>query len=154
MKKVVLIILFSAALLSCGDDDTTQVTSAFSARANGMQWNGDSEIDIYNDSLNILGIISEPEGTMMLRLKFNGEGEYALGAHQSAYSATVGGDVSVSHYEPFGGLGTLKITKYNPETKHVEGSFELALKKVYANPDTSANTLVFTDGHFSGIIGN
>ncbi|HEX6224486.1 MAG TPA: hypothetical protein VFZ52_08750 [Chryseolinea sp.] len=150
-------ISLSLMLLSCDDEKQIEPPwDNFSVEVNSIRWEGATQIHHYfnsNDSLAILGIIPEPEGLIELGIKFQGAGEYPLTGINCAYHATIGHDARIGEYrfDP-NNLGKLVITEYEPKTKFIRGTFEVELKKVFANPDTVPDILIFREGKFEGKI--
>ena len=155
--RVFIVITLVLVLFSCDDDkQLTTPQNNFSVEVNGHRWEGTTQINYYfnsKDSLTILGIVPQPEGVIGMGIKFEGAGEYLLTGLNCEYRSTVGHDVRIGEYRlDQNNTGKLVITEYDPETKFIKGTFEMELKKIYANPDTVPDILIFRKGTFEGKI--
>ncbi|MBJ7882878.1 DUF6252 family protein [Gelidibacter salicanalis] len=157
MKKynliLVLLLLISFVIISCGDDDNLDEPNYISSKIDEVNWDGVPEINInhVNDTLTLLG--SGNEQVIVFKIKFNGVGTYNLSGSQASYYTTIGGDVITSLYtldENFS--SQITVTNYNLEENIVKGNFELLLLKKWSNPENNVNSLGFTNGQFRGII--
>ena len=157
MKNIALILLI-IAMASCQEDKAGLTDNSFSVSRNFFPWLGAAEIhvDNTNDTLTFLGVgASANDDVILLKIKFNGPGTYALAKNQAHYYSTVGGDVLTSNYELApNDVGEFVISKYDPAGKLLEGSFKVSLKKTWSYGGNGADILNFTDGHFKGKIEN
>ena len=167
MRKVLfpLIILW---LFSCQSNDKSRPQledNTFFAQRNGIKWSG--KIDIrynkeirYNkdiDSLVILGINKVPydEAVIVLKIKFEGEGQYSLKKKQALYYTTLGRDVIISRYRPASNsIGQVVITNYDQANKMLEGSFDVRLEKEWSYSQDDIDCISLTQGYFKGKIMN
>ena len=156
MKKTLVALILAIVAFSCDDDNETTPDDFIVARKNGVTWEGHTEMvfdqNNNSDTLYIFGIgIDE---TLVMRIKFEGLGNYSLEKSHGTYYTTLGGDVLTSEYQTEGGnyIGGVKITRYDKDARIVEGNFGVVLKQKRGNPDSSTQSVVFTLGRFRGKI--
>ncbi|PSR56390.1 hypothetical protein AHMF7605_24270 [Adhaeribacter arboris] len=157
--KNLLLVFFAVFLFSCENDDQAEPQTSlniFSAKRNGVTWSGNTDVYLNNqsDTLTMWCIANRPnEAVLVVNIKFQGTGTYALTQNQAGYYTTVGRDVILSQYKPIpGSIGQLVISDYNAEKKQIAGSFELDLKNTWSSSGQDADTLHITAGNFTGII--
>lgn len=156
MKRIAatfLIFIFT----SCHEDENTGRVNSVVAKRNNVDWIGTAEIylDDVTDTLTFRGTANRPnDEVLVMKIKFNGVGSYSLKNRQAYYYSTIGGDVLSSEYELGTNVGEMVITKYEPEGKLLEGTFEMSLTKVRSNPANAIDTYDFSDGVFTGEIFN
>ncbi|GAB3821720.1 hypothetical protein [Pontibacter rugosus] len=159
MKRVTAALASILTLGAFSCDDETVVCpempeSYIMADKNTASWLGQPELRLDNDTLWILGVANKPnDEVLVMKIKYNGTGTYALHPKQGYYYTTVGGDVLTSEYKlAKNTVGTLKIIADGKTEGVIEGSFDLALRKVRSNPESSIESINFTDGRFRGQI--
>lgn len=153
MKRSILV-LSLLVLISCENNEQDEPSNYVSALKNNLEWSATPEIQFAGDTLIIFGITSKPndEGIVM-KIKFEGTGEYVLTNDQAYYFLTIGGDVSVGEYKTAPGTtGKIKISKYDEVTRTIEGTFEVQLKQEWSNPKNEIDFLDFKNGFFRGKI--
>lgn len=152
MKNLIYSAVILILLVSCDDDDEIQ-GDFVAAKLNGASWRGTPEINHNpaNDTLTFLGVGKEQ--VVVFKIRFDGTGEYNLTQRQAGYYTTVGGDVITSEYVLAGDKPSkVIITQYDSEENTLEGNFNISLVKEWSNPEGAAETLVFTDGKFRGVV--
>jgi hypothetical protein len=161
IMKNIAVFLSLLIIISCHNTEDVGLMNSdnyVSAKRNAIDWTGYSEIRVDNvtDTLTFLGIVNRPnDEVIVMRIKFDGTGSYALTHNQGYYYSTIGGDVLTSEYklDP-NGIGQFVISRYDPTEKSIEGSFEISLKKERSNPDNNIDIYNFTEGTFRGRIDN
>ncbi|QNF31618.1 hypothetical protein HUW51_02330 [Adhaeribacter swui] len=151
------LLLFVVFLFSCDKEDQTNTpakANTFSMKNNGVKYIGNTEVYLNNqsDTLTMWCIADRPsEAVLVLNIKFQGIGTYALTQNLAGYYTTVGRDVLLSNYRLLpGSIGQLDILKYNAEKKQIVGSFNLDLKLINSYSGQDADTIHITDGSFTG----
>jgi hypothetical protein len=146
--------LILSLMISCREEELTG--NYVFAKRNDLAWIGYSEIHIDHatDSLILWGISNQPNTeVIVIKIKFEGTGSYALTNRQGYYYSTIGGDVVTSEYKlPPNATGQVVISKYEQTRGFIEGSFEMSLKKERSNPDSGIDIYKFTKGIFKGEI--
>lgn len=140
-------------LISCNESDKNPL-SEIEALKNGDEWKGRTEIDFDADTetLTILGIVNEPaEEIIVMKIKFEGPGNYTLTADQALYYTLIGGDGITSDYKiDLDGHSEIEIISYDPDSRVIFARFELKLKKNRSSIENAVEYLHFTDGFFGG----
>jgi hypothetical protein len=161
MRATIITVIILVSMFSCDDckdADCKEVLplNSISARKNGMNWSGTTEIgfsyQMSSDTLFIFGLATEE--VLLMKIRFNGAGTYPLLKNQGIYYTTIGGDVLTSEYKTDGISNTsaLEITDYHEDEKTIEGRFDLTLKKIRSNPENAIDTITFVLGKFRGEI--
>ena len=146
-------------LFSCQDDNQAEpqlTENTFSAQRNEVNWSGQSEINLDNetDTLTLISIANIPnDEVLVMKIKFQGVGQYTLTKNQAFYYSTVGRDVIVNKYKLAPNpVGQLEITKYDSGKKLIEGNFTLTLKKEWSYSENNIETLTLSGGRIKGVI--
>ena len=125
---------------------------------NNVKWSGVPEIRINaeTDSLTFFGTANASnDEVIVMKIKFQGLGQYTLTKNQAYYYSTVGGDVLMSKYKLApNSIGQLVISKYDKDKKSIEGTFDFMLKKDWSYLENTIDTLNLIDGNFKGKIAN
>lgn len=155
MKSLILILL-CLAFVSCYDHKQNVQSNYIHAKKNNLEWSGITEIQLSKetDTLTIFGISNTPDDeVIVMKIKFEGPGEYHLTHNQAYYYRTIGGDVLISKYNIAPKtIGKIKILDYNEKDQVVEGYFQISLRKEWSNPTNDIEILDFENGFFSGKI--
>lgn len=156
MKKTLVALILAIVAFSCDDDNGTTPDDFMFAEKNSVAWEGRTEMvfDQHNNSDTLYIFGTGTEETLVMRIKFEGIGNYALERSQGTYYTTLGGDVLTSEYQTEGGdyIGGVKITRYDRDERIVEGNFGVVLKQKRSNPENGIPSVVFTMGRFKGKI--
>jgi len=154
-----LLTLLALGIFSCQDTDQAEpqlAENTFSVQRNNVKWSGVPEIrlDAETDSLTFLGISNAPnDEVIVMKIKFQGLGQYTLIKNQAYYYSTVGGDVLTSKYKLApNSIGQLIVSKYDKDKKSIEGTFDIMLKNDWSYSENTIDTLNLTDGNFKGKI--
>jgi hypothetical protein len=151
MKLVNLLLCAMLGLFffSCQEDDMP-------VRENEVVWKSDKAPTLLvSPSADSLFVISyRQNGRLEMKVKFRGEGKYSFPETGTVtYFELVGNDVITNTFtvDPADKTSELIVSKWNSETKAVEATFQVTLKKTpsAANPDPK-ETLQFTGGEVKG----
>ena len=127
-----------ALVAACGDPVTPPDEGEFAGLWAGRPWLGDAGGLLLRgapegDVLHVWGQNprgAEPWGvreSISARVIFHGTGAYQLGPSDVSFTELVGGDGIVARYGGAGSpSGTLRITRYDPETRTIEGELDFA----------------------------
>jgi hypothetical protein len=154
MSVAVVIVLL---MISCGGDIDLS-TNRVSAKRNNVDWKGYTEVqlDEATNILTILGVANEPDsGVVVIKIKADGTGSYALTNEEGYYYTLTGGDVTSSEYTiaPTN-VGHVTISRYEGKGGFIEGTFEMSMKKIRGLPNNNLDVCNFTHGSFRGKISN
>ncbi len=124
------------------------------AQKNGVSWTADpSSSNIQGDMVALFGtnFSSSIEETLTMQFKVSGTGNYPLKNTQALYYNTIGRDVITSRYHLDDSFAnSVKVTKYDPNTNIISGTFSLKLKRVYPDSvNTAQNGIQFLEGKFN-----
>ncbi|MBW8244280.1 hypothetical protein K1F50_15835 [Muricauda oceani] len=159
MRPIFLLLLTIPMFLGCDSDNDSipppLAANTFTAQKNDDAWTGTIDLQLTaNDTLTFLAIGEGLDnGILMVKMKFDGEGDYTLKKEKALYYDTLGGDVIVDEYtlrEPE--KATFSIDSYNEANGTVTGTFAIELFPEAQGGKSIEYFLRITEGRFRGTI--
>jgi hypothetical protein len=155
-KLIAVLFCLLVTFQSCKKDKVAGPSNFLSAKKNQVLWNVKSEVN-YNKvtkKLTILGVNggANPD-ILVISLVLDKPGTYLLKGKEAYYYTTIGGDVISSSYQLEGNnTGELILSRFDPDTNIIEGSFNFGLKRIGNGDVSTQENLDFTNGIFKGTI--
>jgi hypothetical protein len=152
MKKLTLIaaVLCTIAAASCKKEKQITGEQLFmGAYRNNASWlAAPITSKTPGDSLQVKGLNSTDNSAVIIKMPFNGKGNYNIGADDAIYTITEGvSGPSILYRLDATKTNTVTVTEYNVATNITKGVFELHFVKVPGSNE-SGNNIDMTSGQF------
>lgn len=135
MKNYIFItVVFIMIITGCDNNNCTGNSDDeyhFTAKVDQERWEGDCYLDFANqDKQNLFLVPDNQESYIIIKIAFDGVGEYTVIDSSVILFETIGGDVLVGKYYSDANLDNKLIIENYDETKGViEGSFNFKIRK-------------------------
>lgn len=154
MKKILstLFILCAVLTFSCTKDNPPHALF-LGATLNNKNWIAQPSTSYFanRDSLQINGLYTSSDQSLVMKIRFNGVGNYTLSGDQASFNIfLLSGGVSApiaSYKLDTTQTNTMSITQYNIKTNIATGKFQIYLVKTQGGASYD-NKLSFTNGSF------
>jgi len=152
IRIILSLMALSTLIYSCKKDNSTTPDSAsgfyVQALKNNSDWSGTPKAIHWSaDSVAVQG--SGPLDLLNMKFKFNGIGQYTLVSDPQDYYWLFGEVIIKARYALRTDVpSTVNVTNYNPDTKIIEGTFNLYMVKTAGTVTTDPQNIDFLNGRF------
>ena len=146
-------------IIGCDSDDGSEMplpANSFVAQKDEDLWEGITELQLTANDTLVFFAVGEglDNGVLMVKVKFEGTGGYAVAKEKALYYDTLGGDAIVAQYtlqEPE--KATFVVDSYDVSNGTVTGTFALELFPEAQGSKSIEYFLRVTKGRFRGTLG-